>query len=85
MNQARSERLIAALSAKGATKPCPRCGHGHFEVVAESVVQVQTDPRVISIGGTVVPTVVIGCKNCGYLTEHALGTLGMMPEVAHAG
>lgn len=84
MDPARAEKLAAELNRLGATKPCPRCGHPHFQIVAETSIQIQEQPGAFVIGGPVIPVVVVGCKKCGYLTEHSLGILNMMPEAAHA-
>ena len=78
MDPARAEKLAAELGRLGATRPCPRCGHPNFEVVAESVIGTRT-------GDQVIPVAIVGCKKCGYLVEHSLGILNMMPEVARAG
>jgi predicted nucleic-acid-binding Zn-ribbon protein len=76
----RSERIVETLKERGAVKPCPRCGTERFEVVAEtSVVMpggVPNSPR----EDRFVPVVMIACKNCGWLSQHALVALGMMPE-----
>lgn len=78
MDLARAEKLAAELGRLGATRPCARCGHPHFQIVAESMIDTRG-------GDQVIPVVIVGCKNCGYLVEHSLGILDMMPEVAHAG
>jgi hypothetical protein len=86
VDKERSNKIIAALSSKGATKACPRCGQLHFNVLAETMIPINNDPGVIAVGGPVVPTVIVACSNCGFLTQHALGALGLVPEeVAHAG
>lgn len=86
VDQARSTRIIEALNSKGVNKPCPRCGHLHFSVVAETFIPINNEPNVISVGGPVVPTVIVACSNCGFVTQHALGALGLAPlERANAG
>jgi len=32
------------------------------------------------IGGPSVPSVVTACNRCGYLSQHTLGTLGLLPK-----
>jgi hypothetical protein len=82
----RSKQIIEALSKKGVNKPCPRCGHLHFGVVAETSIPVSSEPALITVGGPVVPTVIVACNNCGFVTQHALGALGLVTEeAAHAG
>jgi ribosomal protein S27AE len=83
----RSRELIDALTRKGATNPCPRCGNGQFSIVDETTIQIQPDAAVITFEGPVVPVVVTACSRCGYVSMHALGALGVAPHVgaAHAG
>lgn len=82
----RANQIIQALSKKGANKPCPRCGHLHFGVVAETSIPITSEPAIIMPGWPVVPTVIVTCNNCGFVTQHALGALGLAPEEpAHAG
>ena len=86
VDQERSNRIIQALNSKGVNKPCPRCGNLHFNVVAETSIPVNSNPAIISADTTVVPTVIVACTNCGFVTQHALGALGLVPaEAAHAG
>jgi ribosomal protein S27AE len=82
----RANQIIQALSKKGVTKPCPRCGHPHFSVVAETSIPINYNPMIIGGDTSVVPTVIVACSNCGFVTQHALGALGIAPaEAAHAG
>ncbi len=84
MDKSRNEKIVEALKTRGVTRPCPRCGHLHFDFVAETLMTIQNDPNVFGVGGQVVPLAIVACSNCGYLSEHALGVLGLMPEVADA-
>jgi transcription elongation factor Elf1 len=78
----RANRIIAALNKKGATKPCPRCGHLHFSVVAETAIPIGDDPtNRLLLTEPVVPIVIIACGNCGFVTQHALGALELEPDV----
>lgn len=90
MDPTRADKIISALAVKGVNKPCPRCGYAQFGVVAETMVQIQPTSGEIIFGGPVIPVAILGCNNCGFLTQHALGLLGLSPqgqpaEVAHAG
>lgn len=86
VDKSRSDLIIQALNGKGVNKPCPRCGNPRFNVIAETSIPINDDPTVIRVGGPVVPTVIVACANCGFVTQHALGALGIAPaEVAHAG
>jgi predicted RNA-binding Zn-ribbon protein involved in translation (DUF1610 family) len=71
MEQKRLNELVTALTEKGVDKPCPRCGHSKFSVVGETNILLQENPNVFSIGGPSVPTVIVACDSCGYITQHA--------------
>jgi uncharacterized Zn finger protein len=71
MDQNRLNELVKALTAKGVNKPCPRCGNIKFSVVGETNIPLQDDPNVFAIGGPSIPTVIVACDSCGYITQHA--------------
>ena len=79
INLERSNRIVEALKARGVDKPCPRCGHLHFGVVAETTI-ITTEPGRQILTDLVVPTVIVACNHCGYVTQHALGALDIRPE-----
>ncbi len=86
IDTARSNQIVQALKSKGVDKACPRCGGLHFGVVAETFLPINDGTGNAIIGGPVVPTVIVACKNCGFVTQHALGALGIDVEVhARAG
>ena len=78
MNQNRLDEIIRALTSKNVTQPCPRCANKSFTVVGESYISIQDDPNTLSVGGPSVPTAIVACDNCGYVTQHALGSLGLL-------
>ena len=75
------KRIIAALNAKGAVSPCPRCGKQNF-VMADGYFNraMQDNFSSITLGGPSIPTLAVVCSNCGWVAEHALGVLGLLPE-----
>lgn len=78
MDQDRKNKVIAALESRAASLPCSRCGNVQFEIVGESIISLQSDPNVFSIGGPSIPAVIVGCTKCGHVWQHALGSLGLM-------
>ncbi|MCT7536987.1 hypothetical protein [Aliarcobacter butzleri] len=75
--------IIQKLNDKKALLPCHRCGHEQFTVLrgfANIPVQDVFDPNVMSIGGPSIPVVNVGCSNCGAITQHAIGALGMLND-----
>jgi hypothetical protein len=73
--------ITKALEAKGATRPCERCGNSNFTLLEEfSGLNLQKDFGTVSLGGPSVPAAIIICTNCGNITLHALGALGLLPK-----
>jgi len=79
MDQDKKEKLAQALHEKGVKLPCPRCGAANFEVVGQSVIPLNDNPAVFSVGGPAVPVGIVACSNCGFITLHALVRLNLMP------
>lgn len=77
------EKIIKGLQAKGVKTICPMCGHNHF-VLADGYFNntLQKDLKNISLGGSGIPTISIVCSNCGFISQHALGVLGLLPDEA---
>jgi hypothetical protein len=77
----RKKEIIKALEDRGAKLPCPRCSNPSFTLLDGYFNQtIQTNLRGIVLGGPSVPTVVVACTRCGYLSQHALGALGLLPK-----
>lgn len=73
------EKIIRALREHGVHLPCPRCGTADFRVEpAYFAHSIQTSLSGISLGGPSIPTAVTTCIRCGFVSEHALGTLGLL-------
>ena len=75
------KKITKALEERGAMRACPRCGNASFTLLNGYFNQtIQTELRGMVIGGPSIPSAVVACDNCGYLSQHALGTLGLLPE-----
>lgn len=86
MEQAAQDAIIKKLNEKGANLPCPRCGHKKFTLIDGYFNHtLQDNLSGLVIGGKSIPSAVIGCVNCGFLAQHALGALGLLPEEAKEG
>ena len=82
MNQLTPEekqKIIEALGKKKVNGPCPRCGNNNF-ILADGYFNhsMQTDLKNFSLGGPSIPTIATVCSNCGFISEHALGVLGLL-------
>ncbi len=77
----KKQEIIRALEEHGAKLPCPRCGNKSFTLLDGYFNQtVQSDLKGMVLGGPSVPSVVVICSQCGYLSQHALGALGLFPK-----
>lgn len=75
------EEIVKRLSELGAMLPCQRCGHMKFTVLngyTHTMLQDDINGSLI-IGGPTIPSILVACNNCGCLTAHALGGLGLLP------
>jgi hypothetical protein len=80
VDQITRERIAERLKERGATLPCPRCAHRDFALVDGYFnPPLQQDLSVMSLGGPSIPVIVVACKRCGYLAQHAAGALGLLP------
>jgi predicted nucleic-acid-binding Zn-ribbon protein len=80
VSQSELDRIIEILKNKGAIKPCPRCGNEEFTLLdAFSKQNMQDSPKgPVILGGQTIPCAVVICQNCGFLSYHALGYLGLL-------
>jgi hypothetical protein len=75
------EKIIRAIESKGAKRPCPRCGSSNFSLVSGYFNHfIQSQLGGVRMGGPSIPTAVVACNQCGWLAEHALGVLDLLPE-----
>ncbi|MGD1120249.1 MAG: hypothetical protein ABR886_12345 [Dehalococcoidales bacterium] len=83
--QDQKDQIIKALSERGANLPCPRCGNNAFTLLDGYFNQIiQEEPQGIVLSGRTIPSVVVACKRCGYLSQHAAGVLGLLPKEEEA-
>ena len=75
------ERIAEALKKAKVNLACPRCGHDHFTVAdAYFLHLMQQNPKHYAIGGRGLPCAVTLCTRCGFVAEHSLGILGLLPK-----
>ena len=77
----RKKEIVKALEERGAKLPCPRCANQSFTLLEGYFNQpIQFDLKGMVIGGPTIPSIVIACSRCGFLSQHALGALGLLPR-----
>lgn len=76
------DKIANILTEKGATNRCHRCNSNQFSVLeGYSNLILQDDiGKGLVIGGPSVPVALVACNNCGAITSHALGAIGLLPE-----
>ena len=86
MEKETRDKIIAVLTEKGAVLPCPRCGKSKFATLEGYFnPTVQKDLNTYVVGGDSIPSTVVICTNCGFMSQHALGALGLLPDELKGG
>ena len=84
LNEEQKNELIKKLDEKfklsGKPLKCPMCTNTNF-TIADGYFNntLQENLSSIALGGTSIPTIGIVCTNCGFLSQHALGTINALP------
>jgi hypothetical protein len=81
LNTEQKKKIADVLEKRKHGLTCPMCQNKNF-IMADGFFNnnMQTDFSSISIGGPSIPTIAIICDNCGFVSQHALGTLGLIPK-----
>jgi hypothetical protein len=75
-----AQKIETRLRAFGHGLRCPMCNHTKFSIADAYVTfGLQDDLNAMSLGGPSIPAAAIVCENCGFISTHALGVLGMLP------
>lgn len=77
----REREVLAALENVGVLNMCPLCRQSGFQLFPGYFVNiVQQDIGVVKLEGKSIPVVILMCKNCGFVSQHSLASLGLLPE-----
>ncbi len=81
--------ILETLAKRGAGASCPMCGSlGAFELANGYLIhRIYEDPSIETqdfASRQLVPLVALICGNCGFVSQHALGTLGLMHLISQA-
>jgi hypothetical protein len=81
MTPERKKEIGDKLNEKLKNAQCPMCSSTSFTLLDDYFSRVlQPDYTGLTIGGPSIPTVGIFCNNCGFISEHAIGVLGLLPQ-----
>ena len=79
LTEEQKNAIIARLKERGAPKSCPMCGKGQWSLMGGYFIHsLQTQLDGLVLGGKSVPAAIIICNHCGFISQHALGTLGLL-------
>ena len=79
LSETKKHEIISEINKRITSLKCPMCGNREF-VIADGYFSntIQTDLNNMVLGGQSVPSIGIICKHCGYISQHALGVLGLL-------
>lgn len=81
MTEQEKEKIIQKLREKNVNLGCPRCNNKNFTLVNGYFKQIiQNDLKNTALGGPSIPFVMTVCVNCGFISQHALGAIDMLPK-----
>lgn len=71
--------IITRLKEKNVNKPCNRCDNLSFECVGITAIEIYKDSWLLGLNkkDIGIPSAIVVCTNCGYITMHALGILNL--------
>lgn len=75
-------KIIEVLKQRGLTSQCPRCNHPNWSLIDgyfNQTIQPNVEGSIV-IGGPSVPSIALACNNCGFISQHALGALGLLAK-----
>lgn len=76
----RKKVIVQALASRVDKMECPFCHQGRFTLIDGYITDsVQNDFSYQIIGSkTTLPSVALVCNNCGFISQHSLGILGLL-------
>ena len=82
LTEDQKQNIIRLLTEHGISyAQCPMCHNNQFSVLDGYFSHtLQSDYKNILLGGLVVPSIGICCTKCGFISQHALGVLGLIPK-----
>ena len=82
MEQAQKDIITKKIRERIIALECPMCRSHKFVLLDGYLTEnLQNDYHSVNIGnGTIVPSVAIVCKHCGFIARFALGALDLLPD-----
>jgi hypothetical protein len=78
MDKETKKKITTELENRKAVTPCPRCSGSKFTIMDNfGKTTLNQDLGGYVLGGPFVPFIVVICNNCGFMSQHAVGVLGV--------
>lgn len=79
LKEEEKNRIARILSERMNHFTCPVCGRGNLTLLdGYSSQGIGDDYQNIVLADKIIPYVMLVCNNCGFISHHALGTLGLL-------
>lgn len=87
LSQEEKQEIVNRLNERIHELTCPMCHQRGGFIIADGYFNntMQDDIKKVHIGGTSIPTIAIVCNRCGFVSQHALGVLGLLPNNENKG
>ena len=81
LDNEQKKKIGVALQNRQQNLTCPMCQNKNF-IMADGYFNnsMQTNLEGFELGGPSIPTIAIICDKCGFVSQHALGVLGLLPK-----
>ena len=77
----REKEILEVMEKSGVLNLCPICRNNKFQLQPGYFINVvQENIEKIELGGESIPTVILICHNCGFVSQHSLGVLGLLSK-----
>ncbi len=78
------QKIISELNKRihSGNIKCPMCGNDEHFILADGYFNppMQDNLNSFVLGGSSIPSIAIVCSKCGFISSHALGVLGLLPQ-----
>lgn len=82
MSESEKIALAKAFQEKLPILECPMCHNKKFKLADGYFANViQGELKSIKLDGKYIPSAAVVCDNCGFISFHALGSLGLLDKV----
>jgi len=81
LSKKEKERIINILRKRKLLSKCPMCANRSF-TIADGYFKHSIDAKLkgFVLGGPSIPSIGLVCNNCGFISQHALGVLGLLSK-----